>query len=154
MSGIMKVQDTVTKSLNNMIKTTNFFEQWAIKRFQPMFKRIQQKRWATEGASEGRQWDPISPSYAEWKRKEYKDSFGHGEKLLIATGKLFKSLTLEEGGDWERILMRNTIVLNFDVEYARKVGEFRPILEFREATIKMIKEDFKDWIRKAWLQRA
>lgn len=154
MSGITKVQDTVTDKLNNMMKTTSFFEQWVIKRFQPMFQKIQQKRWQSEGSSEGKQWDPINPRYAEWKKEKYKDSFGHGEQLLIATGKLYKALTLADDGAWERILLSNTIVLNFDVDYAAQVGEFRPILEFREDTIRKFRDDFKEWVRQAWLQRA
>lgn len=152
--GLSKIEDSVTDKLNNMMKTTAFFEQFIQKRFKPMFTRLQQKRWQTKNSSEGRTWDPILPSYALWKKEKYKDSFGHGEQLLIATGRLFKSLTLNEDGDWQQILTGTTLVLNFDVEYASQVSMFRPILEFSSESMKMIRDDLKQWMKKQWQVRT
>ncbi|HCW05857.1 MAG TPA: hypothetical protein DGG95_00635 [Cytophagales bacterium] len=151
MSRLKKIEDKITEKLNEMLKATEYFEQYVVKRFQPMFQVVQQKRWQTENASEGSQWEPLNQWYALWKKEAYFDQFGHGEKMMIATGKLYKALTLDDDSrDWSRIINKTTVVYNFDIEYAKSAGEIRPILEFSKRTIERFKSDFKEHLRKVW----
>lgn len=154
MAALKKVQDTISKKLSDMIAATVFFEQYVTKRFQPMFSRTQQKRWQTQNASEGAQWKPLNPWYELWKKEAYKDNYGHGEQMMIATGRLFKGLTLASDGEWERILTGTTVVYNFPIEYASEAGRIRPILEFSDETLDGWRKDFKEWMVKQWRLRT
>lgn len=154
MAGLKRTEDTVTTKLENMLKSTSFFEQYVTSRFQPKFQQTQQKRWQTENASEGAQWQPLNPRYSEYKKEKYANEFGHGEKLMIATGRLYRSLTLDDGGEWERILSGNTVVFNFPIEYAKTAGETRPILEFSQDTMRGFRDDFRSWMIRQWQLRT
>lgn len=147
---LTKVEDTVTAKLKMMIQQTTFFEQYVLTRFQPLFQRVQQKRWQTENSSEGPRWAPIDKFYATYKKTKYSANFGHGDNLMIASGRLYKSLTLDNDGDWNRILSGTTVVFNFDVEYAAFADAVRPILEFSNQTLRRFRDDYKAWIAKQW----
>jgi phage gpG-like protein len=52
------------------------------------FHQVERELFATEGASGGAPWAPLSPAYATWKRKHYP-----GRTILHLFGPLRKSLT-------------------------------------------------------------
>jgi hypothetical protein len=150
MSGFKKIQDTVTAKLEKAVKNTFFFEQFISKTFIPNFQYTQKKRWSTLNVSEGKQWEPLNSTYEAWKKKKYASSFGKGQNLMIATGRLFKSLTLDREGEYDQAITSNTLVLNFNVEYAAYAGSIRPILQFSMSTRKKWKQLIANHMRKVW----
>lgn len=154
MAGLKKLQDNVTKTLERMTKSPSFFPQYVTRYFQPEFIEVQQRRFMTTNESEGSHWDALNPVYAAFKKRKYADSFGHGTQINIASGRLFKSLTLQQGADWQRLLSDTTVIFNFNIEYAKYVDERRPILEFAPTTLEQFKKNFRKRMQDFWLQRA
>ena len=110
------VETGIQKNLTSMLDRGKETRAYLNRVVYPQYQKAQQKRWMTEGASEGQKWKPINPDYAEYKLRRYGGGTkyewiggqgegrpwkpdgkwpvfpGKGSKLLIATGRLVSSV--------------------------------------------------------------
>jgi len=114
-----------------------------------VYKQIieaQQKRWMTEGASEGKQWIPLNPEYRQRKLKKFASYQGGGRKMLIATNRLVDSMTGKSNQDHFKLVTERRIEVGSLVEYARYVDEKRDITTFGDKTINEILKGLNDYL--------
>lgn len=109
---LKKVQDGIQRNLKGLVQRERALRAYLNTTVYRQYQNAQLKRWMTEGASEGRQWAPLSRKYAVYKRLRYGGGPrftwvggsgegrpwvragnwptypGAGTKMLIATGRL------------------------------------------------------------------
>lgn len=123
-------------SLNKMLTRANTVSSYLDRVIFPKFQKAQLERFKSENASQGDTWAPLNPEYAKRKRKKYAAYPGAGSAILIATGRLMKAATGQEG--YNKIVTNQGITIGVDlgaVPYAGYVGSARPFMKFSDATI-------------------
>jgi hypothetical protein len=118
----------------------------------PEYQRAQQKRWMSEGESQGSRWHPLNEEYRWLKEYTMADMPGGGTKMMIATGRLIESVTgLSVGAnpsgikDHRKAVSINTLVVGTSVEYA-EYAAIRPFMNFSPAWRKIIKQKYSDYM--------
>lgn len=172
-ANIFTKKTEVRDKLDGMIKRGGSPESFLVRVAYPLYQARQSKRWITEGESEGAKWAPLSSKYAEWKRRQFAGFAGHGEKMLIATGRLAESVigrTLKSDIDNKEIIIddsgkktikttsiangikdhsvmvtKSSLVVQSLVEYSSKVNATRPIWKFNDDFFKRLRAAYKGW---------
>lgn len=120
-----------------------------------MYQKAQLKRWQTENESEispaHGKWDALNPDYAKRKLKKYAAYDGHGQQLMVATGKLWKATTGYDSQGMRKTVTDRGIWLAVDIGYvggARYAAERRTVMQFGDATIKAMKRALARYMAK------
>lgn len=74
------------------------------------FERMEQRQFASQGASAGSSWAPLSPPYAAWKAQHYP-----GKPILRRTDDLWRSLTRRPFG--VEVIEPRSMIIGSDVSY-------------------------------------
>lgn len=111
------------------------------------YQNIQRKRWITENVSETGQWTPLSPSYAKAKKTRFKSYPGAGQKLLIATDKLRKSV-IGPGEGFRKITTPRSLIITTATPYAEHVDASRTFSTYSRESISELNGMIKDFVFK------
>lgn len=111
------------------------------------YQNIQRKRWITENNSETGQWAPVSTDYAKAKKRRFASYPGRGTKLLIATGKLQKSV-IGPGDGFRKVTTPRSLTISTSVEYAPYVDKERSFSTYGRESIAELKGMIKDFVFK------
>lgn len=114
----------------------------------PMYQRFQRQRWITENVSEGDQWKRLNPRYAKSKRKVFASYPGAGQKMMIATGRLFASV-IGPSKDHRRLIRGSKMIISTAVEYAEDANKERPFFPLSDRSMGAIHNAFKKWVMDA-----
>jgi hypothetical protein len=173
MSGLRKVQDDFSLTMNKMIDRTNS-PQAGFARIYKIYQRLQTQRFMTENQSEGGQWDPLDGTYQKYKTKRYgggpkrgggtwKSWPGNGTKMLIGTGTLAGAV-IGPGSPFNtagisshkvlftkssmeiRIEQGGTNAEGRPFNYAGSVDEKRPFMEFSDQSLDLMKEELTKFV--------
>lgn len=161
-ASIVSTKKGIQKKLDAMIKKSKSPESFLVKVAYPMYISRQSKRWMTENESEGARWAPLSEKYAKWKKLNFVGYPGHGEKLLIRTGRLAEAVIgrklkgdviSEESarsGDApanHHVMITNkTLHVYTDLKYAQHVNKMRNFFNFNADFRKRIKAAYGAWV--------
>jgi hypothetical protein len=150
--GIEMVRKGVVEGLERMIDRKNALQGYLARNVYRRYQKAQMERFKTEGASEGPTWKPLSPKYAARKKIIYgggpKHKFvggsgegrpwepdgnwpsypGKGTKMLIATGRLQKSVIGQELKDHRVLVTGSKIEVSSTVPYGGYVEETRMVM--------------------------
>jgi hypothetical protein len=113
-----------------------------------IYQNAQRSRWITENASEGGEtgrWEKLNPTYAERKKKIYAAYEGAGEKMLIATGRLFKAVVGPSNGQI-KVVTNTSMTISTSVEYAKYVNEARSFSTWGPSFKAKVKKAIGDFI--------
>lgn len=115
-----------------------------------IYQNAQRERWKTEGASQGMAWDKLNPKYAERKKILFREYPGKGTKMLIATGRLYKSVIGpgDKSNEHRKIVEARRLTILTTVPYAKHVDELRSISKFDKATIDKVKDVIRRYLMK------
>ena len=114
------------------------------------YQNIQRKRWMTQNTSEGEQWETLkSKSYINWKKLHYRADEA-GRPILIASGKLFRSVVGPAGKDGHKMVATNTsLIVGTSVEYAPMVNQTqRKFTGYSQTTINELETMISDFVFK------
>lgn len=139
------IHDNVTTHLKSMVNKANSIQSYFARVAYPTYQQAQITRWQTENASETGTWKRLDPVYAIRKRKIYAGYEYGGTKMLVGTGKLFKSVVGPGSGHAARFT-NDAMEIRTTVDYAPYVAEDREFMRFSKATITQWEEDLKDFI--------
>lgn len=117
------------------------------------YRAIQRARWMSENATEGTKWDNLSSDYAKRKKSLYRAYPGAGSRMMIATGRLYKSV-IGPGEGFREVITPRSITLSSSVEYAKYADESRTFSTYRPETIAKIRQGFKDFVIKNKINMA
>lgn len=114
----------------------------------PMYQRFQRQRWMTQNASEGDKWKPLNPRYAKSKLRRYADFPGGGQRMMIATGRLFASV-IGPSKDHRRLIKGSKMIISTGVEYAEDANSKRPFFPLSDRSKNQIYREFQKWVMDA-----
>lgn len=126
---IKKLRSDITDNLEQMVKRANLTEGYLDRVVYRQYQNAQRDRWKNINVGNdfaGEQpWAPLDPAYAKWKLKKYKDNtFGGGQEMLIATGRLFWGV-VGPSPDHRKIVENRKLLITTSVPYAKFVDEKR-----------------------------
>lgn len=139
------VQDGITISLNAMLDRGAAMQSFLNRNIFRMYQNAQRDRWMTENESQGDLWKRLTPAYAERKKKLYATYEGGGEKMLIATGKLFKSV-IGPGDGMRKIVTNKSLFIATGVEYAGFVDDARTFTKWSPGFRAKIQKAINDFV--------
>lgn len=159
-TGITEVRNDFKIKMEKMLSQAGSVPS-AMSRIYPMYQKFQTQRFMTENSSQGTTWAPLSPVYAERKRKRFSGYPGAGGRLMIATGTLAGAVIGPgapfQGTDHHRFITTST-GMTISVEqsgvnaagkpfnYAEFAAEKRPIMTFNEDSIEQMKKELAKFI--------
>lgn len=156
-TGVTVTHDGIRKSLEAMVERSKHVSTFLQKHTLPQYQKAQMQRWITENSSEGEAWAPISSTYRTYKRKRYSSYEGSGDKLMIASGGLYRAAT-GRGDGMYKLITDDAFIVGIDLnatnpdgrrlDYAAYAAEKRPIMEFSDATLNLWKADIAAYITK------
>ena len=114
------IQDNLTAMLDRQHSMQAYLDRIVYRQYQ----NAQRERWMSEGASEGVPWDSLNPAYASRKLIKFASYDGGGRKMLIATGRLFKSV-IGPGEDHQKVATNDELTVSWSTEYAPYVNQRR-----------------------------
>lgn len=142
---IEQTEAKALKNLRSIVKQGKNSRTFLQMKAYPIYIKAQMKRWMSENTSQGSQWKALDPRYAARKKKDWWGWEGNGTKMMIASGRLYKSVIGAGAGHYKMITDKEMIV-GTDVEYAKYAGAIRPIVEFNKAFIAKLKADWIEFM--------
>lgn len=143
-----KTEDKVTKKLEGLLDRSKSLSSYLNRNFYQQYKNLQRNRWMTENASEGQQWEPVTPEYAQYKIKKYSGYPGGGQKLMIRTGVLAAAAQGDYGSF--KLTEERSITVGIDdsiIPYAKYAAKKRPFMKFSDASIAAMREGVIDFLK-------
>lgn len=148
-----KKQDELSPALDELTTRASGMAAFFKTRIFPMYLNAQRSRWQTENSSEGAQWknyrEGSTGRYASYKRKKWASAPGGGEKMMMASAKLFQVVTAEQSG-LNQLFESTKMVLAVDdgaVPYAKFAAAERPFMEFGDDTIQKMRDAISAFIK-------
>lgn len=151
---LKKVQDQIGDRLKQMAANAKDGRAFLQRVIYPMYQEAQAERWMTENRSEGEQWAPLDPTYADEKREVFAGYAGGGRKMLIATGSLATAVIYQP----RKAITKTTMVVGVDTsvtnpysgfavgDYAQHVADVRPFMRFGTKTKDKMRQAFRRYI--------
>jgi len=146
MTGIQIKADGIGKKLDTMISRAKNARAYLNRIAYPMYQEAQLERWKTENVSEGAPWKRLSPRYLAQKKIRFASEPYSGRKMLVATGRLLKSVVGSERRYHRKIVTDKKLIISTTVPYAAEVAEVRPFMVFGNNTKKKILEGFRKYV--------
>lgn len=130
-SGIQKTQNSVTQALQEKIERGKSMRAFLDRVVYTEYQNAQRERWMTEGASEGFAWPALkSLTYIRQKSRKFAAFPGGGKKMMIATGRLYNSVTGDSAQEHRKVVTDNSIDIYTTVDYAQYTDEARTFTKF------------------------
>ena len=142
-----KAQDDIFKYLQGITQRSKSIEGFLNRNVYPEYQNQQRERWETENTSQGTQWRPLEDKYKKYKAKKFMSYEGRGTKLMIATGRLQRSV-IGPDGDHRKLVTPKTLEIATTVEYAKYAAEKRPIMKFSKQNVQKMLDMIVDYIDK------
>ena len=153
-ASLTTVTDGISQVFKGMLQREKALQSYLNRNVLEQYRNIQRKRWMTENLSEsGIKWTRLNVNYAKRKRKIYAAYEGSGTKMLIATGKLYKSV-IGPGEGFRKIVTPRSLYLATTVEYAPHVNDARSFTEYSPASIREIRLSVARFIFKGILKQS
>jgi hypothetical protein len=144
-------EDKITQSLNEMVSRGRSVSSYLNRVLVKKFQQHQLDRWASEGASEGEQWESINREYAKRKIKKFAGFPGGGTRMMVATGHLSSGAQMKDNAYFFKIVTDTSFQVNINTSalaYAPFAALARPYMEFSDDTISDWKKGIRDYICK------
>ncbi len=109
----------------------------------PAVLKKQATRWQSENVSEGARWDQLKDQYLNWRKKVFPNS---GEKILVRTGDLAKSMTAADKANHFKMVTNKTLETGSLIDYAGYVDDTRTITEFSDETVDEFVDGLEDYL--------
>ena len=153
-ASLTTVTDGISQVFKGMLQREKALQSYLNRNVLEQYRNIQRKRWMTENLSEsGIKWTRLNVNYAKRKRKIYAAYEGSGTKMLVATGKLYKSV-IGPGEGFRKIVTPRSLYLATTVEYAPHVNDARSFTEYSPASIREIRLSVARFIFKGILKQS
>ena len=151
---LKKLEDKVSESLKSLMARGKSGKAFIQAYAYPKYLEHQMLRWASQNWGS---WPALNPKYAEYKKRKFANYPGQGERMMIATGKLYQSVIGENKKYHVRIITENELIVGInlggknELEYARFANELRPFMDFKtsqdKSFIKDLKEKYTNYLR-------
>lgn len=132
-AGIKHVEKGILNRLDGMLDRQKSLRSFLDRNVYRIYQNVQRQRWMEEGASEGAHWERLNPAYAKRKLTLYKEYEGGGSKMLIATGKLYKSV-IGPGEGFRKVVTDRSLTIATTIKYAPFVDEARSFTTYSQST--------------------
>lgn len=139
------VEGQALKNLRSMIARGKSSRTFLQKHAYPAYLGAQRKRFQTENKSQSQQWAALNPKYAAYKVNKYASAPGGGRKIMIATGKLYKSI-IGEGDGHFKLITDKEMVVGTSIPYATFPARTRSIMKFNPDFIRRLKEQWSQYL--------
>lgn len=123
------ITDGIGQQIKGYLDRSKFIDGYLNRTVYPEYQNRQRMRWQTENTSEGTQWKSLKPEYAERKKSIFASYEGSGTKMMIATGRLFKSV-IGPGKDHRKIVSNGRLTVSWTTPYAIYTEDVRPVNEW------------------------
>lgn len=147
MSLMKKVESGITSKCAKLVKKANAMQGFLNTVVYKEYQNAQRKRWITENVSEGKQWSALNAEYVKRKRRLFAAYEGGGNAMLIATGRLYKSI-IGPSPDHRKITTTKSLTIYSTVPYTEFVNKKRDFTEFGRAFEKRIQEKLHSYFFK------
>ncbi len=160
-SGIPESELKKIERLKDAVRNPSFFAGWAKRRLPELYANAQRQRWQSQGSSEGHPWRALNYKYEGYKKRKFRTYPGGGQKMMIATGRLFSGLMppkyqlvqgLKTGNEFRNVVETKSVRYSTTVPYARFADADRAIAGFSADTMRLIAADFKKYVVKTLKQ--
>lgn len=138
---------SIQNSLLDLIRKGSNLNALLNRNIYQLYQNAQRQRWMTENASEGSPWVKLNPDYERVKRRIYANEEHGGRKILIASGRLYKSV-IGPSPDHRKIVGNNKLIIKTVVDYAKYVDQARTFTTFGQPTIDKIKKTISEYLMK------
>lgn len=139
------VKDGITVNLKGLLDRGRAMQSFLNTNIYQMYQNIQRERWMTENASETEGWKSLSTKYAAYKLKKYAGSEYGGDKMLIATGDLFKAV-IGPGSGQRKMVTNTKLYISTDIPYAGYVDEKRNFTNYGQDSKDKFNNAIKDFV--------
>lgn len=143
-------QDQISKYQSSLLDRMNSIQGFFNRNIFRMYQQKQLNRWESQNVSETGEWETLTETYANRKRKKFAGYPGGGTKLMIATGKLYETTTGRSGKGLNKMVTNRSMTIAIDdgyIPYAKFAAERRPIMEFNESSIEDMRQALIDYIK-------
>ena len=142
------ISDGVQKRLKGLIDREKAMQGFLNRDVVEAYRNIQRKRWVTENASEAGEsgrWTALNADYARAKLKRFAGYEGGGKRMLIATGKLYKSV-IGPGAGFRKVATNKSLTISTSVEYAQHVDEARSFTTYGKDSIRGLRTMIRNFM--------
>jgi len=139
------IEKGITDRLNGMLAREKAMQSFLNKNIVELYRNVQRARWMTENSTEGQTWTALNPNYKKWKLVRFAQFEGGGQLMLIATGKLYKSV-IGPGAGFRKVVTPRSLIISTNVDYAKHVDEggkhvvARPFTKYSEESKKLFRK--------------
>lgn len=93
MATMKLVRNDLERFKKQIARAPQHFDAWAARTLPRLYGNAQRMRWASDGSTEGRTWDPpMSPGYVKWKTRYFAGWAGGGTKTQLASSRLMAGM--------------------------------------------------------------
>lgn len=117
------------------------------------YVNAQVNRWKTLGGSEGNNWHALNPDYARRKKRIYAGYMGGGSQMMVATGKLFTTVTTpsdDGAAGFRKVVLPRGIIISVsasgDNEYFKYADEARSFTSWGKQTMGEMRKGLRQFI--------
>lgn len=138
-----------TLKIDSMLDRGRAMQSFLNRNIYRIYQNAQRDRWETENSSQsgnGQRWEPLNRDYAIRKRKIYQNYEGGGTKMLVATGKLYKSV-IGPGQGQRKVVTNDKLYIATSIGYGQYVDEARSFTTWSPAFRKKVMKAVTDFIR-------
>lgn len=147
-TGIKILTNGIEKKLDAMVKRSNQMDSYLNRNVYQTYQNTQRQRWMTENASfPSGTWNRLNPTYQIRKKKQFAQYDGGGQKMLIATGALYKDV-IGGGDNHKKIVDHRRITISTTNAYAVYVDKERDFTRFPRTFFDEIKKDMARFVSK------
>jgi len=130
------LKDALTPHLDGMLKraSSSGIRAYLSRVVYKQYQDAQIERWNTENRSEGPRWKRLNPAYEKSKRKRFAKYPYGGTKMLVATGRLLKSVVGTDRRYHRRVVLHYAMEILVTLPYAPNVNAERNFTQFGQRT--------------------
>ena len=139
------VENGVSLKIGSMIDRGQAMRSFLNRNIYRIYQNAQRERWETINNSQGREWKPLNEVYAQRKKRLFASYEGGGSKMLIATGRLFKSV-VGPGKGQRKIVTNKSLYIATSVPYAGFVDDVRTFTTWGAPFRQKVKKAVSDFI--------
>jgi hypothetical protein len=139
--------DGITSALKGMVSRAGLVRGWLNRVGYPIIIEAQRMRWASENATEGASWKPLSAKYEKYKTRRFASAPGGGRKMMIASGRLIAGVTGDDPKDHYKLVEDTKLSVGTTVPYAEYANEARNFTELSSTTTKELADKLGEYIR-------
>lgn len=171
-ASLKKVESNIQNRLSALVKRAKLGRGALTRVIYPMYQNAQRNRWMTENTSEGSKWAELTPKYKSYKLRRYGGGArynwvggrgesrpwvlsgaswpnypGSGTKMMIATNRLFNSVTGDTLDDHKVLFTDESMEIRTTVDYSSDANSKRNFTTFGDATISKMKSAYFGYVK-------